>query len=280
MRQTNDAQLNILVIGAHPDDPDHMAGGTAALYARRGHRVKFVSLTNGDTGHYEMGGGELARRRYAEAQASAKVLGLVEYEVLDIHNGELEPILPYRRQVIKIIRQFEPDLVICHRPNDYHPDHRYASLLVQDAAYVVTVPMNTALTPHLRYNPVIVYAADNFKRPYPFTPDMAVDIDEVADVKMDAMHCHTSQMYEWLPYNDNTPEGEVPKDDAERRAWLARRRLPRSETLAGKYRDLLIKLYGPDRGARVRYAEAFEACEYGSSLTPERIAKLFPFFGG
>ena len=268
--------LNILVFGAHPDDPDSRAGGVAALYSRLGHRVKFVSLTNGDSGHHEIGGVELAQRRHGEAQQVAKVLGLVEYQILDVHDGELEPSLPNRRQVIRIIREFQPDLVLCPRPNDYHPDHRYTSILVQDAAYMVTVPNVVSLTPHLRVNPVIAYVSDNFQKPYPFTPDVVVDIDEVIELKLNALHCHTSQMYEWLPYNARRLE-EVPVGEAERRAWLAQTRLPAFEAVANRYRGLLVKFYGPERGSRVRYAEAFEGCEYGTRLTADLIPKLFPF---
>ncbi|TAK24626.1 MAG: PIG-L family deacetylase [Chloroflexota bacterium] len=268
--------LNILVFGAHPDDPDFSAGGVAHLYGRLGHRVKFVSVTNGDAGHHEMGGVELARRRYAETQAVARALGLVEYQVLDNHDGELEPTLPNRRQIIKVIREYRPDLILAPRPNDYHPDHRYTSQLVQDAAYMVTVPNVVSLTDYLRINPVIAYVGDNFQRPYPFAPDVVVDIDEAIEAKLDALHCHTSQVYEWLPYNAMR-EHEVPADEASRRTWLARRYLDRFEDRANKYRDLLKHFYGAERGGRVRYAEAFEGCEYGSRLTGELIPRLFPF---
>jgi LmbE family N-acetylglucosaminyl deacetylase len=250
----------------------------AALYTRAGHTVKFVSVTNGDAGHHEMGGVELARRRHAETQAVAKVLGLAEYQVLDNHDGELEPTLPNRRQVIRIIREFEPDLILAPRPNDYHPDHRYASQLVQDAAYMVTVPNIVALTDHLRRNPVIAYLSDTFQKPYPFSPDVAVDVGEAIEAKLDALHCHVSQVYEWLPYNAMR-EHEVPSGEADRRRWLEERYMGRMLANADRFRDLLTRFYGPERAARVRYAEAFEGCEYGSRLTPELIPKLFPFFG-
>ena len=269
--------LNILAIGAHPDDFDSRAGGAAALYARAGHRVKFVSLTNGDAGHHEVSGPGLAARRHAEAQAAARVLGLVEYQILDQHDGGLAPTLANRREVIRIIRAFQPDLILSPRPNDYHPDHRYTALLVQDAAYMVTVPSVVPDVPHLPGNPTIVYVADDFRKPTPFAPDVVVAIDEVVQQKLDAMHCHTSQMYEWLPYNANRL-AEVPADAAGRRAWLARCRLPAAEAIANRHRDLLIALYGRERGERVRYAEAFEGCEYGTRLTPETIPRLFPFF--
>jgi len=270
--------VNILVFGAHPDDPDGSAGGVAYLYGRMGHRVKFVSLTNGDAGHHQMGGVTLARRRYAETQAVVKVLGLAEYQVLDNHDGELEPTLPNRRQVIRVIREFRPDLILCPRPNDYHPDHRYTSQLVQDAAYMVMVPNVVSLTDPLRVNPVICYVSDGFQKPYPFSPDVVVDVGEALEAKLDALHRHTSQYYEWLAYVAHR-DHEVPPGEAERRVWLAERYAGRMVANADRFRDLLVELYGPERGARVRYAEAFEGCEYGSRLTPELIPKLFPFFG-
>lgn len=270
--------LSILVFGAHPDDCDFTSGGVAALYAKLGHRVKFVSLTNGDSGHHEIGGVELAKRRFGEAQAVAKALGLAEYQVVDVPDGELEPTLANRRGVIKIIRDFQPDLIFSPRPNDYHPDHRYTAVLVQDAAYMVTVPNVLALTPHLLVNPVIAYVADTFRRPYPFTPDVAVSIDDVMEEKLGALDCHVSQMYEWLPYNANRL-AEVPAGAADRKAWLSKRYIVRFEGIANKHRDLLVKYYGPARGAKVRFAEAFEGCEYGSPLTEAIIPSLFPFFG-
>ncbi len=272
-----DGILNILVFGAHPDDPDFSAGGIAALYARKGHRVKFVSMTNGDAGHHEIGGVELARRRYAETQAVARVLGLVEYQVVDNHDGELEPTLENRRKVIRIIREFEPDLVLSPRPNDYHPDHRYTATLVQDAAYMVTVPNTVSLTNHLLRNPVIAYVSDRFRRPYPFSPDVAVDVGDAIEAKYDALHSHTSQMYEWLPYNSGTL-AQVPASESDRRRWLIADREPRLTDQAVRFRSVLAKWYGEKRAAEVRYAESFEICEYGSQPDEARIRRLFPFF--
>ena len=270
-------KLNVLVFGAHPDDPDGSAGGVAALYARQGHRVKFVSLTNGDAGHHEIGGVELAKRRYAETQAVTKVLGLVEYQVLDNHDGELEPTIANRREVIRIIREFKPDLIMTPRPNDYHPDHRYTSVLVQDSAYMVTVPNTVALTPHLERNPVFIYVADRFQRPYPFSPDVAVDIGEVINLKYDALHCHTSQYYEWLAYNAGRLH-EVPTDDAERRAWLEKSRRSRNAQVVELYRDVLARWYGTARAEKIQVAEAFEICDYGAHPSEAELRRLFPFF--
>ena len=195
--QTN--ELRVIAFGAHPDDCDSKFGGTAALFAEMGHKVKFVALTNGDAGHQSEGGGALGNRRRAEAKNAGKALG-VEYDVLDNHDGELLPTLQVRHQVIRKIREWNADIVLGLRPNDYHPDHRNAGKLVQDAAYMVVVPNVTPDTPPLKKNPLFLYMQDRFKKPNPHSPDVVVAIDQVIDKKVDALHAHTSQMYEWLPW--------------------------------------------------------------------------------
>jgi LmbE family N-acetylglucosaminyl deacetylase len=269
------APLRLLILGAHPDDADYAAGGTAALYRAAGHDVRMVSLTNGDAGHHRSGGPELARRRKAEAAASGAVIGAA-YDVFDSHDGELMPTLENRRQIIRILRTFRPDLVLTHRPNDYHPDHRYTSQLVQDAAYMVTVPPIVPDVPHLQSNPVIAYLPDDFQKPYPFQPVISVSVDSVIDKIIDMLHCHTSQFYEWLPYN-NGVANEVPADDAARKAWLSRWVRDRLRKQADRFRELLVRNYGPDRGGGVGYAEAFEPCEYGAPLDEAARRRLFPF---
>jgi LmbE family N-acetylglucosaminyl deacetylase len=271
-----DAKLRVLVIGAHPDDCDFTAGGVAALYARQGHTVKFVSVTNGDAGHHLSGGGRLAQRRKAEAAAAGAVIG-IEYQVLDNHDGQLMPTLENRAQIIGLIREFKPDLVMSPRPNDYHPDHRYTAQLIQDAAYMVTVPNVNAFNEHLAKDPVIVYVSDTFQKPAPFTPDVVVAIDDVVDRKLDMFHAHTSQFYEWLPYNGGFAD-QVPAEDTQRRAWLAQHYGPRLRRDAERFRSKLIELYGAEIGRRVQHAEAFEGCEYGARLTPDNMRRLFPFF--
>lgn len=268
-----DRKLRILVIGAHPDDCEVSVGGTAALWAAAGHTVRFVSATNGETGHHLQAGAQLAQRRIAEAAAAAEVLG-VESQVLPIPNGQIEPTLAYRRMFIRLIREFAPDLVITHRPNDYHPDHRYTSQLVQDSAYLVTVPNNVPETPALRYNPVMCYCYDDFRKPRPFQADVAIATDAVIEKKFDAMHCHGSQMYEWIPWSQGRID-EVPAGEAERRAWLLRERGPKDEAFADHCRNALIARYGQEKGSAIRYAEAFESCEYGSKLDEAQIEQLF-----
>ena len=271
----SDTAPSLLVFGAHPDDCEFTAGGLAALFARRGGRACFVSVTNGDAGHQTLGGARLARIRRDEARAAAEALG-VESRVLDNHDGELLPTLDRRKEIISLIREWQPDLILTPRPFDYHPDHRYTSILVQDAAYMVTVPNVSAHADHLKINPIIMYVSDHFQKPYPFTPDVVVDIEDVIEQKIEALHRHTSQMYEWLPYNGGYLD-EVPAKDEDRKSWLKTRRDLRLRATADRFRELLVAKYGPERGSQVQYAEAFEACEYGSPLTDEARERLFTF---
>src|SRR5213593_4147153 len=169
--------LRIIAFGAHPDDAEQKAGGVATLLASRGHKVKFVSMTNGDVGHFEMAGGPLAKRRKAEVAECARIFG-IETEVLDIHDGELMPSLENRKTVARLIREWQADIVLSHRPNDYHPDHRYTGVLADDAAILVMAPFFTPDTPATTRNPVYLHYSDAFQRPYPFKPDVVVAIDE------------------------------------------------------------------------------------------------------
>ncbi len=265
------AKLRVIAFGAHPDDCDIRAGGTAAKFAAMGHAVKFVSVTNGDAGHQTEGGGALAKRRRAEAKESGFRLG-IEYEVLDNHDGELLPSLDVRHQVIRRIRQWNADIVLAPRPNDYHPDHRYTGVLVQDAAYMVVVPNVAPDTPPLRKNPVFLYYEDHFQKPAPFRPDVAISIDETFAKKVDALDAHVSQVYEWLPWVDGKLD-EVPKDVVERKKWLAD---TRSRPISPAVRAALEKWYGAERAGKVRHAEAFEVCEYGRRPSGEDLRNLFP----
>jgi LmbE family N-acetylglucosaminyl deacetylase len=263
-------KINVIVFGAHPDDCDMDAGGTAILFSKLGHNVKFVSLTNGDAGHQQKGGGELAKIRIAEAREAGKRFG-VEYTVLDNHDGELMPTLENRLKVIREIRNWHADIVIAPRPNDYHPDHRYTGVLVQDAAYMVIVPNVAPEVPPLKKNPVFLYSEDSFKKPSRFEPDIAIDIDSVFDQKIYALSAHESQVFEWLPWTTGDLD-KVPKDEKARLEMLSKWRYspPNDGT-----KESLKKWYG-DTAANVRHAESFEICEYGKQPTDDEVRKLFP----
>ena len=273
-----DTRIRVIAIFAHPDDADSKMAGTAALLAKMGVAVKFVALTNGDAGHYAEGGGVLGKRRREEAQRAAKKYGIEEYTVLNNHDGELLPDLNVRLQVIREIRKWNADVVLGLRPNDYHPDHRNAGKLVEDASYMVAVPNVAADVPALKKNPVFLYMQDNFKKPNPFSHDIVVGIDDVIDQKVDGLNEHTSQMYEWLPWISNGGEVDksVPADPAERKAWLKKRWIGRS--MSDAQRAGLENWYGKEKAASFKFAESFEITEYGSQPTEADIRRLFPIF--
>ena len=264
--------VRVIAIGAHPDDCDIKAGGIAAKYAAAGHLVKFVSVTNGDAGHQAEGGGMLAARRRAEARESGRRLG-IEYDVLDNHDGELVPSLDVRMQIIRKIREWDADVVIGPRPNDYHPDHRYTGILVQDASYMVTVPNIASDTPAIRKNPLFLYFSDRFERPQPFRPDIVVAIDDVIEKKYAALDAHVSQFYEWLPWHAGMLD-RVPKDPRARLAWL---KSARSFGIRDEWRAAARARYGA-AAEEIRAAEAFEITEYGLQPDEQRIRALMPFF--
>jgi LmbE family N-acetylglucosaminyl deacetylase len=275
-----DGKLRIIVFGAHPDDAEFKAGGVGALWAGRGHHVKLVSMTNGDQGHYVMSGGALAQRRKAEVARAGQILG-VHSQVMDIHDGELMPTLENRRLMVDLIRNWQADIVISHRPYDYHPDHRAVGQLAQDAAFMVTVPFYSINSPVVEPNPVFLYSSDTFKRPVPFRADIVISIDDVFQKKIDAVDALESQVYETVYGVDEATRrqrlAQIPKDRAGRRAWIEKVHGARYAAIANQYRDALIKRYGPEKGKAVKYAEAFEICEYGRQPSEQELKNLFPF---
>lgn len=289
-------EKRIMMIGAHPDDCDFRCGGLALKYAAKGYKVKFLSAANGSGGHHLMTPEETVARRYQETQRVAELAG-IEYDVwLDSEDCELMATLENRKRLVRDIRRFAPDLIICSRSNDYHADHRNISLLVQDASYLLIVPHFCPDVPAMKKTPVIMNFYDHFQNP-PFEADVIIDIDDVIERKFQLMDCHVSQVYEWLPYTKGTLH-EVPLDPQERFEWLHCPRIPRDgkhldesilkKNLIGsqceyreavptvKYRDLLIKRYG-EQGKHTMFSEAFSVSEYGAPLTEELEKELFPF---
>ena len=273
-----DGKVRIICFGAHPDDNEFKAGGVAAMWAAQGHHVKFVSTTNGDIGHWGTAGGPLAQRRTAEVERCAEIFG-IETEVLDIHDGEIMPTLENRRTIVRLIREWRADIVICHRPNDYHPDHRYTAILVQDAGYMVTVPYFCPDVPYLKRNPVFLFYQDRFQKPNPFAADIAIGIDSVIEKKLDAAVALASQTLEG-GCNGNErlyPENDPAKRKA-REQEVRQRFDGRFASTADRFRKELADWYGQEQAKKIKYAEAFEICEYGRRPSKQEIRKLFPFF--
>ena len=266
--------LRVIAFGAHPDDAELKASGVAALWAAQGAKVKFVAMTNGDVGHFSSAGGPLAKRRKAEVAECARILG-IENQVLDVHDGELVPSLDNRKAVARLIREWQADIVLGHRPYDYHPDHRYTGVILDDTAVVVVAPFFTPDTPATLRNPVYMYYSDAFLKPYPFDPTIVVPIDAAADRKWQCVSAMPSQFGDKDSWQGRTLPG-VPQDDRAREAYLLDQVKQRSAAVADKYRERLIALYGKERGATVHFAEAFELSQYGRQAPIEELKGLFP----
>ena len=278
--------MKILMIGAHQDDNEFRCGGLAHKLVKKGHEVKFLSMCNGCGGHHIMSPQETTAKRAKESAKVAELLGITYDIWSDMNDCSLTADLETRRRLIRYIREFSPDLVVAHRPNDYHADHRASGQLVMDASYMLVVPHECPDSPAMREMPVIMYNEDNFRDP-DFRGDIVVDIDDELETKMQIAHINDSQVYEWLPYtaNETVPEGEE-----ERYEWLKgmdttkkytdkeimalkRGYAVRYAKTAARFRKELIKTYGKKKGSKVRFAEAYQVCEYGSPMTKE-IKKL------
>lgn len=269
-----DQPLRLLILGAHPDDAEFHSGGLATIYTKLGHVVKMVSVTNGAAGHHEMVASELAQRRSQEAAASGKIIGAA-YDVWQFPDGQLQPTLEVREAIIREIRTFAPDLVVTHRTCDYHPDHRAVGQAVQDASYLVTVPLVVPDVPILKKDPVVAYMTDPFTKPTSLEPHAVIDIDPYLDTVVQMIAQHVSQVFEFLPYNKGTFEN-VPSDPEARFAWLRETFLQYSSWRSEKHRSELIATYGEQRGQEIRCMEAYEISEYASALDETRKDLLFP----
>lgn len=275
------AKRHILCIGAHPDDNEFSVGGTAALFRKRGDAVHFVSVTNGDKGHYYNEYIKhptfLAERRLHEARAGAGTIG-ASYETLGVHDGEVYVDKATTEAVVRCIRNFGepgkgPDLVLFNRPQDYHRDHRYASQLVLDATYMLTVPTMCPDTRHLDRMPVFAYWYDDFSEVTPFRADVVVPIDSVMDVKTEMLCAHVSQVFEWLPYNAGVLDKVPPKSDPEGRKRMVADWLEKRGSLRCERTNETLQKQG---GADAQYVEAFQICQYGRVPSAEEALALFP----
>lgn len=269
-----DGKLRIIAFGAHPDDCEIQVGGAAALWAKAGHHVLFVSTTNGDIGHWREAGGPLARRRKAEVDEAHRLLG-IQGVVLDNHDGELEPTLENRRTLTRLIRLWNADLVLGPRTNDYHPDHRYTGVLVQDAAYMVTVPFFCPDVPAMRKNPVFMYYTDRFQKPAPSRADIIVNIDPVLERKLDALGVMISQFAEGGANGDASLYPADPAGRARRQRQVRENFTRRFQSTTARF---IKEVAAWHPGVEVRCSEAFEVCEYGSQPDRDALRRLFPFF--
>jgi hypothetical protein len=272
-----DGKLRIIAFGAHPDDCEIQVAGTAARWAKAGHHVLFVSVTNGDIGHWREAGGPLAQRRKAEVDQAHALLG-IQGVVLDIHDGELEPTLENRRTLTRLIRAWNADLVLGPRTNDYHPDHRYTGVLMQDAAYMVTVPFFCPDVPAMKKNPVFMHYTDRFLKPQPSKPDVVVSIDPVLELKLDALGVMISQFAEGGANGNASLYPADPAGQKQRQQQVRESFSRRFMGTATRFSRELATWYPGATAQGVKHAEAFEICEYGGQPDKAGLKRLFPFF--
>ena len=268
------ADPRLLVLGAHPDDAEFHAGGLATVYRSLGYPVKLISVTDGGAGHHQRTRETLIQTRRDEAAASGEVIN-APYITWDFPDGHLVNSLDLRNRIITEIRTYQPDLVLTHRVHDYHPDHRVVGQAVQDASYLVTVPLIVPDVAHLRRDPVVAYMADLFTRPYPLQPDIVLDIEPLLPTIIKMLACHRSQVFEFLPYNLGSA-AEVPANKDEEIEWLTNWFTAHIQPRSDHFRKSLVERYGPSKGTAIQWIEAFEISEYASALDPDAKQRLFP----
>jgi LmbE family N-acetylglucosaminyl deacetylase len=201
--EQNGIPQSAMVIVAHPDDAEFTLAGTVAAWVQAGCRVTYVVCTDGNAGSHEPGmtPGRLAEIRRAEQRAACATLGVAEVLFLGYDDGQLQPTLELRRDLVRTIRQQKPDVVLTSDPTRYfsgdyyinHPDHRAAGQAALDAvAPASAMPLLWPETgePH-RVHRVYVYGNSE--------PNVWIDISDTVEVKIAALKQHASQMGEWDP---------------------------------------------------------------------------------
>jgi LmbE family N-acetylglucosaminyl deacetylase len=261
-------KLKVLVIFAHPDEGEIYAGGISAIYSKMGHSVKFLSLTNGDAGHWSMDAESLAKRRYKEAMEAKRILGLSDYEVLEYHDGKLKNSLEIQEVVAKRIEQWKADVVILFYPITTeaggHNDNMQAGLIVQAAATLIK----------MEELPAFLYMRDYFTTSFSHIPDIAINIEEVWETKLLAMKAHESQVVEANPHADGILE-EVLGSKIKQQEYLFYNSYPFSR-ITPDIKLALLKWYGRDFSENIKWAEAFEFAGFGRQINNKAISELFP----
>lgn len=195
-----------MMIYAHPDDIEFSCGATAALWAKHGCENIYVVITDGNVGSHEedMTTDKLIETRRKEQRAAAEVAGAKECIFLGYHDGLLEPTLELRKQLVRLIRTYRPNIVVCGDPTQFfpnenrinHPDHRAAGTAAIDAVF-------PAAEMNLLYPDLEAEGLKGHKVNYVYIsnprqePNYFVDISETIDVKIEALRQHVSQLGDW-----------------------------------------------------------------------------------
>lgn len=219
----------ILLFCAHPDDAELCAGGTIIKFINKGFDVKIIVMTNGNVGNNGVDIDKTSNIRRKEMNNASKFMKC-DIKCLDINDGEIMPCLKYRKLIIDEIRDYKPDIIMTHRENDYHPDHRYTSILVQDSLVLICSENYNPKLPALNYTPITLFFWNRFTKPTPFSFDIVCDVSKTFNDKIKALSIHQSQF-------KNYDECKLVLDDIN---------------------NDLKKCFNVD----YKYIEAFEICEY------------------
>lgn len=212
--------MNILAIGAHPDDIETSCGGTLAKYAKQGHKVFTATATNGNVGSATLSKEEIAAIRKAEAARAAAVIG-AEYICLDYDDEMFFEDKAARLAFIDLVRYCKADVILTHNPEDYNPDHELTSKIVNDIA--VMIPVAKIETRSKPYDKIPLIAYFEPVNGLGFVPTEYVDITDTMDLKMAMCYEHKSQV-SWMQDNYKEALGNDQKDFFEDYRTIARYR--------------------------------------------------------
>lgn len=187
--------MNIIYIGAHPDDLEILCGGTIARCVAEGHTVTMAVATNGNVGSPALGRDEIAAVRKAEAEAASRVLGAKELIWLNENDEFLFDNEHTRLKFVDAVRQAKADIIVTHNSKDYHTDHCACSKLASDARILSAVRLIETSHPHLEKTPEIFYM-DSISG-LDFIPQFHVDVTGFFETKLKALACHHSQN-DWM----------------------------------------------------------------------------------
>lgn len=236
--------MNILAVGAHPDDVEINCAGTLAKYAAQGHKIFIATATNGNIGSATHSMEEIARIRKAEAAKSASIIG-AEYICLDYDDEMFFESREVRLNFIDLIRYCKADVILTHNPKDYNPDHELTSKIINDIVVMIPIEKLKTKNPPNEVLPVIYYFEP--AKGMGFVPTDYVDISDYIDTKIKMFRCHESQK-QWMADNY---AGFSPDDSF-------------TEELL-----IISRFRGMQCG--VKYAEGFVRCNDAYRVTPQRL---------
>ena len=248
--------FHVLYLGAHPDDGDYDYGAAIAQLVRSGAKVSVATFCYGCKGHVDMEPAALAARRRKEAQAAAKIYGLERYIVNECPDCELDASRAWRERMGRLIRDLAPDMVLTHRPVDYHADHRAVGQVSQDLAYFLGVPHWCPDTPVPEKLPFFMYTVDAFTVPRRLRPDLVINCEPTLEIAAKGISCHVSQLFEWMPPQDGIDPKTLSTPEIR---WEYIRKYVKDYYLdfSSRYPELVEKLFGR-RDVPVTVAELSE----------------------